>query len=124
MSEVKNIVSAARKLLAADGAAIITACDIEDGVIERIQLYFWSDGQAVMDVITKDDLVQNWPEEGVYSLVVSSGAAEKSFKKVAMFEGEEDMYFRIDGTKNEADDLGALPPVAFMESVEAISQLR
>ena len=123
MAEVKNIVAEARKLLAAE-AVIITACDLKDGVIEHIQLYFWSDGEAVMDVITKDDLVQNWPEQGVYSLVVSPGAAEKSFKKVAMFEGEEDMYFRIDGTRTEADDLGALPPVAFMESVEKISQLR
>ena len=123
MSDVKNIVSTARKLLAAE-AVIVTACDIRDGVIDRVQLYFWSEGQAVMDIINKDDLVQNWPEQGVYSLVVSSGPAEKSFKKVAMFEGEEDMYFRIDGTKTEADDLGNLPPVAFMESVEAISQLR
>jgi len=123
MAEVKNIVAEARKLLAAE-AVIITACDLKDGVVERIQLYFWSDGEAVMDVITKDDLVQNWPEQGVYSLVVSPGAAEKSFKKVAMFEGEADMYFRIDGTKTEADDFGTLPPVAFMESVEKISQLR
>ena len=123
MADVESIVAHARKLLTAE-AVIITACDIEKGVIERIQLYFWSDGEAVMDIITKDDLVQNWPDQGVYSLVVSPGGAEKSFKKVAMFEGEEDMYFRIDGTKNEADDLGVLPPVDFMESVEKLSQLR
>ena len=123
MADVKPMIEKARELLRAD-AAIVTACDIKDGVIEQVQLYFLSDGEAVMDVVTKDDLVQNWPEQGVYSLVVSPGGAEKSFKKVAMFEGEEDMYFRIDGTRTEADDLGALPPVAFMESVEAISQLR
>ncbi len=34
------------------------------------------------------------------------------------------MYFRIDGTRTEADDLGNLPGVAFMEAVEGISQLR
>ena len=123
MAEVKAITAKARELLAAE-AVIVTACDVKDGVIERLQVYFWSEGQAVMDVITKDDLVQNWPDTGVYSLVVSAGGAERSFKKVAMFEGEEDMYFRIDGTRTEADDLGTLPPVAFMESVEAISQLR
>ena len=123
MSDVKSIVAHARKLLAAE-AVVITACDVKDGVLERAQLYFWSEGQAVMDVVSKDDLVQNWPDQGVYSLVVSPGPAEKSFKKVAMFEGEDDMYFRIDGTRTEADDLGMLPPVAFMESVEAISQLR
>ena len=123
MADVKSIVAEARKLLVAEAVGI-TACDIRDGVIERVQLYFWSEGQAVMDIVTKDDLVQNWPDQGVYSLVVSPGGAEKSFKKVAMFEGEEDMYFRIDGTKTEVDDLGALPPVAFLETVEAISQLR
>ena len=123
MAEVKAITAKARELLAAE-AVIVTACDVKDGVIERLQVYFWSEGQAVMDVISKDDLVQNWPDTGVYSLVVSAGGAERSFKKVAMFEGEEDMYFRIDGTRTEADDLGPLPPVAFMESVEAISQLR
>jgi hypothetical protein len=122
MAELKAIVAKARELLAAE-AVIVTACDLKDGVIERLQVYFWSENQAVMDVISKDDLVQNWPDTGVYSLVVSAGGAERSFKKVAMFEGEEDMYFRIDGTRTEADDLGALPPVAFMESVEAISQL-
>ena len=123
MADVKSITAKARELLAAE-AVIVTACDVKDGVIERLQVYFWSEGQAVMDVISKDDLVQNWPDTGVYSLVVSPGSAERSFKRVTMFEGEEDMYFRIDGTKTEADDLGALPPVAFMESVEAISQLR
>ena len=123
MADVKAITAKARELLAAE-AVIVTACDVKDGVIERLQVYFWSEGQAVMDVISKDDLVQNWPDTGVYSLVVSAGGAERSFKKVAMFEGEEDMYFRIDGTRTEADDLGTLPPVAFMESVEAISQLR
>ena len=123
MAETKAIVAKAKELLTAE-AVVITAADIENGVLERLQVYFWSDGQAVMDVISKDDLVQNWPEQGVWSLVVSPGAAEKSFKKVAMFEGEEDMYFRIDGTRTERDDLGDLPRVAFMESVEAISQLR
>ena len=123
MAETKAIVARARELLTAE-AVVITAADIENGVLDQLQVYFWSDDQAVMDVITKDDLVQNWPEPGVYSLVVGSGPAEKCFKKVAMFEGEEDMYFRIDGTHTEQDDLGDLPRVAFMETVEGISQLR
>ena len=123
MAETKAIVARARELLTAE-AVVITAADIENGVLDQLQVYFWSDDQAVMDVITKDDLVQNWPEQGVYSLIVGSGPAEKCFKKVAMFEGEEDMYFRIDGTHTEQDDLGDLPRVAFMETVEGISQLR
>jgi len=124
MADVKQLVAKARELMLAE-AVVITAADIDKaGVIERVQLYFWSEGQAVMDIVSKDDLVQNWPDTGVYSLVVSPGGAEKSFKKVAMFEGEEDMYFRIDGTKTEADDLGPLPRVAFMECVEGISLLK
>ncbi len=123
MADMKQLVAKARELLLAE-AVIITGCDRTNGVIDQVQLYFWSEGQAVMDIVSKDDLVQNWPDTGVYSLVVSPGSAERSFKRVTMFEGEEDMYFRIDGTKTEADDLGNLPGVAFMEAVEGISQLR
>ena len=123
MADTKQLVAKARELLLAE-AVIITGCDRTDGVIDQVQLYFWSEGQAVMDIVSKDDLVQNWPDTGVYSLVVTPGSAERSFKRVTMFEGEEDMYFRIDGTKTEADDLGNLPNVAFMEAVEEISQLR
>ena len=123
MADTKQLVAKARELLLAE-AVIITGCDRTGGVIDQVQLYFWSENQAVMDIVSKDDLVQNWPDTGVYSLVVSPGSAERSFKRVTMFEGEEDMYFRIDGTKTEADDLGALPGVAFMEAVEGISQLR
>ena len=123
MAETKQLVAKARELLLAE-AVVITGCDLTKGVIDRVQLYFWSENQAVMDIVSKDDLVQNWPDTGVYSLVVSPGSAERSFKRVTMFEGEEDMYFRIDGTRTEADDLGDLPRVAFMEAVEGISQLR
>ena len=123
MADTKQLVAKARELLLAE-AVIITGCDRTDGVIDQVQLYFWSEDQAVMDIVSKDDLVQNWPDTGVYSLVVSPGSAERSFKRVTMFEGEEDMYFRIDGTRTEADDLGDLPVVAFMEAVEGISQLR
>ena len=123
MADTKQLVAKARELLLAE-AVIITGCDRTKGVIDRVQLYFWSEDQAVMDIVSKDDLVQNWPDTGVYSLVVTPGSAERSFKRVTMFEGEEDMYFRIDGTKTEADDLGNLPNVAFMEAVEGISQLR
>ena len=123
MADMKQLVATARELLLAE-AVIITGCDRTGGVIDQVQLYFWSENQAVMDIVSKDDLVQNWPDTGVYSLVVSPGSAERSFKRVTMFEGEEDMYFRIDGTKTEADDLGNLPGVAFMEAVEGISQLR
>ena len=41
-----------------------------------------------------------------------------------MFEGEEDMYFRTDGTTTEADEFGALPTVSFLETVETLSTMK
>ena len=51
MADIKAIVAKAKELLTAE-AVVVTAADIEKGVIEQLQVYFWSEGQAVMDVIT------------------------------------------------------------------------
>ena len=99
-------------------AVLITAAEYKNGVMERVQLYFRSEHEAVMDIINKDDLVQNFPDEGVYVLT------DHGLKRVEMFEGEDDMYFRIDGTHEEKDDFGPLPSVRFMETVEAVCGLR
>ena len=101
------------------GSPVITAADVKNGVMEQVQLYFESDGEAVMDVINKDDLVQNFPEEGVFVLNKNGNPV-----KLVMFEGEEDMYFRTDGGSEESDEFGDVPTVAFMEAVEAISTLK
>ena len=101
------------------GAVLITGADIKDGVVERIQVYFGSEKEAVMDIITKDDLVQNFPDEGVFVLNRNGNLV-----KLVMFEGEEDMYFRTDGTTAESDEFGDVPTVAFMNAVEAISTLK
>lgn len=101
------------------GSPVITAADVKNGVMEQVQLYFESDGEAVMDVINKDDLVQDFPEEGVFVLNKNGNPV-----KLVMFEGEEDMYFRTDGTTDESDEFGDVPTVAFMEAVEAISTLK
>ena len=101
------------------GSPVITAADVKNGVMEQVQLYFESDGEAVMDVINKDDLVQNFPEEGVFVLNKNGNPV-----KLVMFEGEEDMYFRVDGTHEESDDFGVLPTVIFLETVEAICNLK
>ena len=109
------------KLAAAlkNGSPIITAADIKHGVMEHVQLYFEADGEAVMDVINKDDLVQNFPDEGVYDINRNGNPV-----KLVMFEGEEDMYFRTDGTTEEADEFGDVPSVSFMSAVEALSTLK
>ena len=101
------------------GAPVITAADIKNGVMEQVQLYFEADGEAVMDVISKDDLVQNFPDEGVFVINKNGNPV-----KLVMFEGEEDMFFRVDGQKTESDDFGPLPGVVFLEVLEEISQLR
>ncbi len=113
-----KLIERAREILKSE-AVIISAADIREGVMEQIQLYFESDGQAVMDVVSKDDLVQNWPDAGAYAF-----NSDGKFRKVTMFEGEEDMYFRVDGQKTESDDFGPLPGVTFLEVLEEISQLK
>lgn len=107
-----------------NGAVLITGADIKDGVVERIQVYFADNGEAVMDIISKDDLVQNFPEEGVYALFTAADGKNGEFHKVEMFEGEEDMYFRTDGTKEECDEFSGVPTVSFMEIVENICALK
>ena len=113
-----KLIEKAKEILKSE-AVIISAADIKEGVMESVQLYFESEGQAVMDVVSKDDLVQNWPDAGAYAF-----NSDGKFRKVTMFEGEEDMFFRVDGQKTESDDFGPLPGVVFLEVLEEISQLR
>ena len=120
----KSQLSAKAAELLESGAVIVTGADLKAGVLERAQVYFASDGEAVMDIITKDDLVQNFPDEGVYVLVCSSEGQGGEFRRVTMFEGAEDMYFRTDGTAAESDEFAAVPSVCFMETVENICSLK
>ena len=120
----KNQLPEKAKELLETGAVLVTGADIINGIAERIQVYFAADNEAVMDIISKDDLVQNFPDEGVFALRVAADGKSGEFKQVEMFEGEEDMYFRIDGTLEEADDFGPLPTVLFLETVEAICRLK
>ena len=74
MSTTAQLVKKAAELLKRD-AVIITGAEIDSsGVMQRVQLYFWSENQAVMDIVTKDDLVQNWPDTGVYSFLPQQAA--------------------------------------------------
>ncbi|MBR7121083.1 MAG: hypothetical protein IKC94_02445 [Lentisphaeria bacterium] len=107
-----------------NGSVLITGADVKDGVVERIQVYFADDGEAVMDIISKDDLVQNFPEEGVFALYTAENGMSGEFKQVEMFEGQEDMYFRTDNTKTECDEFAGVPTVSFMETVENICSLK
>ena len=112
------------KELLENGSVIISGADIADGVAERIQVNFADAGEAVMDIISKDDLVQNFPDEGVYALCTSADGKGGEFRRVEMFEGAEDMYFRTDGTHEECDEFAGVPTVSFMETVESICSLK
>jgi aspartyl aminopeptidase len=91
---------------------------------DSLQIYFAADNEAVMDIISKDDLVQNFPDEGVFALSVAVDGKSCEFKQVEMFEGEEDMYFRTDKTREESDEFANVPAVSFMETVENICTLK
>lgn len=106
------------------GAVVVTGADIKDGVAERIQVYFGAEGEAVMDIISKDDLVQNFPDEGVYAFCTTGDGKNGEFRQVEMFEGEEDMYFRTDKTHEESDEFAGVPSVTFMETIEQICALK
>ena len=106
------------------GAVVVTGADIKDGVAERIQVYFGTEGEAVMDIISKDDLVQNCPDEGVYAFCTTGDGKNGEFRQVEMFEGEEDMYFRTDKTHEESDEFAVVPSVTFMETIEQICALK
>ena len=122
MTKAENIAQKAAELMKSD-AVLVTAADVKNGVVQKIQVYFWDDRSAVMDIISKDDLVQNFPDSGVYVLVPGVSDANKALRKLEMFEGEEDMYFRTDGTRTEEDEFAGVPPVLFMETVEAVCAL-
>ena len=117
------LLSKATELLES-GAVIITGVDVKDGIMERAQVYFSSENEAVMDIINKDDLVQNFPDEGVFVLNLASDGKSGEFRQLEMFEGEEDMYFRTDKTREESDEFAGIPTVSFMETVENICSLK
>ena len=123
MTKAQTLAAKAAELMKKD-AAIVTAAEMRNGVVQKIQVYFWDNNAPVMDVISKDDLVQNFPDAGVYVLVPGESDAGKALRKLEMFEGDEDMYFRTDGTRTQADEFAGVPPVLFMETVETICGLQ
>ena len=68
MATANQMRAAARDAMR-DGAVVITAADFSaDGIIKKVQLYFFDEKEAVMDYVEKDELLDNWPEEGVFVL--------------------------------------------------------
>ncbi len=121
MPTVGAIAEEAKEIMK-NGAVIITAAEYKADSVSRLQLYFWDEREAVMDIISKQDLLEGWPDDGVYTL---DTAAAEPFAPVHRFEGSEEIHLRIgDGEDEEKDELGPLPEVRFLEAVEAICELR
>lgn len=124
MVTIKSIAAEAEKRMKAN-AVLVTAVEISDGCAERIQVYFWDEHEAAMDIISKRELVENWPDDGVYVLDTTANSANEAFRELRLIDGEEDFYLRaVPGDDETCDDFGPLPTVRFLEAVEAICSLR
>ena len=122
MATAKQLAAEAAKVLW-KGAALITAADWEDGEVKRVQVYFES--EAVMDTVDIKDLIDNFPEEGVFVLDPAGKSDAEALRQVRLYESTEDLHLRAVPTDEPCDDFGTqLPTVAFMEAVERISQLQ
>lgn len=123
MPNLKTIVEAARETMKND-AVILTAVEYRNRRATRFQVYFWDEHQAVMDIISRNDLLENWPDAGVYLLDTAATDPDDVLRPVRRFEGEEEIFLRTSDEDAEADELGTLPTVLFMEAVEAICALK
>ncbi len=123
MPTAQAIAAEAKEIMKND-AAILTAAGFRGGSVVQLQVYFWDEHAAVMDVISKNDLLENWPDAGVYALDTAASTVETVFREVRRYEGAEEVYLRTGDTDADADELDFLPSVLFMESVEAICELK
>ncbi len=126
MATANQMRAAARDAMR-DGAVVITAADFsETGVLEKVQLYFFDEKSAVMDYVEKDDLLENWPEEGVFVLN-PAGDEKHAILPVGTFYDEENdiEYIRVPEEDAPCDELvPGLPSASLMDAVEQICALK
>lgn len=105
-------------------SVIITGADYTAGLLEQLQVYFWDEQEAAMDIIAKTDLIENWPDAGVFVIDPTAAKDNEILRPVRLYETEEDFYLRV-GEDGEEDDLGpSLPSATLLEAIEFISQLK
>ena len=126
MATANQMRAAARDAMR-DGAVIITAADFDsNGILQKVQLYFFDEKSAVMDYVDKLDLLENWPEEGVFVLN-PQGDEKHAILPVGTWYDEENDYEYIRVPEEDApfDELvPGLPGVNFMDAVEQICSLK
>ena len=126
MATANQMRAAARDAMR-DGAVVITAADFSaDGLIQKVQLYFFDEKEAVMDYVDKNDLLDNWPEEGVFVLNPAGDEKSAILPVGTWYDEENDMeYIRVPEEDAPCDELVAgLPSVSFMDAVEQICALK
>lgn len=123
MATAKQICAVCAQAMKRD-AVIITAADYNEYGVEQLQVYFWDEKEAAMDIISKADIVENWPDAGVYVIDHRATKDNEVLLPVRLVDGEEDFYLRITAGDEAADDLGALPSATLLEAIEFISQLK
>ena len=126
MATANQMRAAARDAMR-DGAVVITAAEFSNpGILEKVQLYFFDDKEAVMDYVEKNDLLDNWPEEGVFVLNPEGDEKHAILPVGTWYDEENDMeYIRVPENDAPCDELvPGLPSVSLMDAVEQICALK
>ena len=122
MATARQLCARARQVMKSN-AVLISGADYENHTIRRLQVYFWDEKEAVMDIISKDDLVEGWPDDGVY-VFAEQGGEKDCLTPVRLLVHEEDFFLRAVPGDTPEDDLGPLPSVVCLEALELICQLK
>ena len=123
MKLAEKLAEMAFEILKNDGV-VITAADFQDGNVTKMQLYFLDDENAVAsDVIKKIDLLESGVED-IYVLNVHASSERELLKQIGICDIEDELYIKADPeSETPGDDFGVeLPTVAYMESIEFLSQ--
>ena len=126
MATANQMRAAAREAMR-EGAVVITAAEFSSpGVLERVQLYFFDEKSAVMDYVDKNDLLDNWPDEGVFVLNPNGDEKHAILPVGTWYDEDNDIeYIRVPEVDLPADELvEGLPTVHFMDAVEQICTLK